>query len=159
MPLTTWAYDVLVDGIYYNLSGTEATVTYKNVFLVSARYAGSVTIPSEITVDSTTYSVTSIGRNAFYRCTDLTSIEIPNSVTNIDYQAFYGCTSLTTIEIPNIVEKDDTGIDPPTAGNNIGNDGKASWFTLEGQRVDAPGKGLYIRRSAAEPTGRKVLVK
>ena len=67
--------------------------------------------------------------------------------------------SVAFANFENIVEKDDTGIDPPTAGNNIGNDGKASWFTLEGQRVDAPGKGLYIRRSAAEPTGRKVLVK
>ena len=48
-------------------------------------------------------SVTSIGSNAFSGCTGLTSIEIPNSVTSIGYDAFYGCTGLTSIEIPNSV--------------------------------------------------------
>lgn len=33
-------------------------------------------------------SITSIGRNAFDGCTELTSIEIPNSVTSIGIYAF-----------------------------------------------------------------------
>ena len=48
-------------------------------------------------------SVTSIGRTAFYNCSDLASITIPNSVTSISSSAFYGCSSLTSIEIPNSV--------------------------------------------------------
>ena len=48
-------------------------------------------------------SVTSIGNNAFYRCTGLTSITIPNSVTSIGNSAFYGCWGLTSITIPNSV--------------------------------------------------------
>ena len=47
--------------------------------------------------------VTSIGSNAFYGCTGLKSIEIPNSVTNIGSSAFRNCTALTSIEIPNSV--------------------------------------------------------
>ena len=44
-----------------------------------------------------------IGHFAFYGCTSLESIEIPNSVTGIYDSAFYDCTSLESIEIPNSV--------------------------------------------------------
>ncbi|MBQ2704610.1 MAG: leucine-rich repeat domain-containing protein [Clostridia bacterium] len=45
-------------------------------------------------------SVTSIGGSAFSGCTGLTSITIPNSVTTIGGSAFSGCTGLTSIAIP-----------------------------------------------------------
>jgi hypothetical protein len=45
-------------------------------------------------------SVTSIGSNAFYSCTGLTSVTIPNSVTSIGYSAYSYCTSLNSISIP-----------------------------------------------------------
>ena len=48
-------------------------------------------------------SVTSIGNNAFYDCTGLTSITIPNSVTRIGEWAFCNCSGLTTVTIPNSV--------------------------------------------------------
>ena len=44
--------------------------------------------------------VTSIGRQAFYNRSSLTSIEIPDSITSIGSYAFSGCSSLTGIEIP-----------------------------------------------------------
>ena len=48
--------------------------------------------------------VKSIGQYAFYKCTGLTSITIPNSVTDIIGWAFSGCSGLTSITIPNSVK-------------------------------------------------------
>ena len=44
--------------------------------------------------------VTSIGSSAFEDCSGLTSVTIPDSVTSISDSAFYGCSSLTSITIP-----------------------------------------------------------
>ena len=48
-------------------------------------------------------SVTSIGSGAFQNCYSLASIIIPNSVTSIGNNAFQNCSSLTSITIPNSV--------------------------------------------------------
>ena len=92
------AYDVKVDGIYYNIV-TKA----KTAEVTKGEYSGDVTIPETITVDNVVYNVTSIGREAFVGCYDLTSITIPNSVTSIGVGAFSHCTGLTSITIPNSV--------------------------------------------------------
>jgi surface protein len=44
--------------------------------------------------------VTSIGTDTFVGCLGLTSIVIPDSVTSIGAGAFYGCSGLTSITIP-----------------------------------------------------------
>ena len=53
--------------------------------------------------NNTVYRVTSIGDYAFYYCSGLTSVVIPNSVTSIGERAFFGCEHLTSVVIPNSV--------------------------------------------------------
>jgi hypothetical protein len=54
-------------------------------------------------LDLSDSAITSIGEEAFYLCSTLTGIIIPNSVTSIGRSAFYGCFELTGITIPNNV--------------------------------------------------------
>ena len=89
---------VEVDGIYYDISETTATVTYGD-----NEYSGDIVIPESITYENSKYSVTSIGDWAFSYCTGLTSITIPNSVTSIGNYTFFGCSGLTSVTIPNSV--------------------------------------------------------
>ena len=100
LPAIATAYDLELDGIYYNINriNTTATVTFGN-----NEYEGSVTIPATVTHDGTTYAVTTIGELAFDGSIYLTDINIPNSVTSIGYSAFGRCKSLTEISIPNSV--------------------------------------------------------
>ena len=94
------AYDVKIDGIYYNLisKGKTAEVTSGE-----EKYSGEVVIPSSITVEGKEYTVTSIGKDAFYKCSGLTSVTIPNSVTSIGERALKVCSGLTSVTIPNSV--------------------------------------------------------
>ena len=103
-----WAEDFSVDGIYYQIIAdktNEVWVTFRGSDWNSYtnEYSGSVTIPSVVTYNGTTYSVTTIGRAAFYNCSKLTSVTIPNSVTQIGGSAFESCSGLTSVTIPNSV--------------------------------------------------------
>ena len=101
---TLHAYDACIDGIYYNFSGDEAEVTCKRYqssspFYISD-YSGDIVIPESVTYSGKSYSVKSVGDGAFYKCSGLTSIIIPNSVTSIGEWAFAYCSALSSITIP-----------------------------------------------------------
>ncbi len=80
------ALQVKIDGINYNLNETNLTAEVANHY--SSFLKDTLIIPASVEYKSKTYSVTSIGYQAFYQCTGLTSVTIPNSVTSIGESAF-----------------------------------------------------------------------
>ena len=107
LPIVASAYDACVDGIYYNFSGDEAEVTYKEKLskypYYASDYSGEMIIPESVTYDEKNYTVTSIGFNAFYNCSKLTSVTIPSGVNIIGEEAFFRCRGLTSVTIPESV--------------------------------------------------------
>ena len=97
-----WAYDFQSGDLYYNITSSAEPYTVE-VTKNGTDTLTSVVIPASVEYNGITYAVASIGESAFYACTSLTSISIPNSVTTIGYLAFTGCSSLTSITIPNSV--------------------------------------------------------
>ena len=107
LPMLANAFDAEIDGIYYNFSGDEATVTYQkyeNSKYISD-YSGAIFIPASVTYNGKTYTVTNIGGYAFRNCSSLTSIIIPESVTTIGSFAFENCSELSLITIPHNVTR------------------------------------------------------
>ena len=62
------------------------------------RYFGDVVIPSTVTHGDNTYTVTRIGVEAFYQCSELTNVSLPSTVTSIGKYAFYAANKLKKIE-------------------------------------------------------------
>ena len=60
-------------------------------------YSGNVTIPASVTYNGRIYSVTGIGEEAFYQCSRLTAVTIPNSVIAIGRFALYECNCLARL--------------------------------------------------------------
>ena len=113
------------DTLYYKIIGdNEVRVFYTSEdYDQYARLTGTLVIPSTVTNQGTTYTVTTIGnfggtnysavdfpntitnleQGCFSQCTTLTAVTLPNSVFEIGQHAFHGCTALATIALPNSV--------------------------------------------------------
>ena len=127
-----WAIAPSGDTLYYIiLDSTSVTVvhpfysdtTEQAWWDGAVQPTGTLTIPTTVTHNDTTYTVVRISEHAFYNCSTLTSVTIPSTVdsigewafayntslttvsmgsavTTIGYGAFYGCSSLNNLVIP-----------------------------------------------------------
>ena len=95
------AYDFYSGGFYYDIKGSnQVEVTYENDDYAS--YSGVVNIPSQVTYNGTTYTVVSIGYQAF-TLSDITEVTIPNTVTRIGGNAFRICRFLEKVTMTDAV--------------------------------------------------------
>lgn len=90
----TWTYRI--NGDEAEIYGTYHSYTYTTA--ASPKPTGAVTIPSILGGKP----VTIIGEYAFYNCSGLTSVAIPDSVKIIGNSAFFGC-NIQSMTIPNSV--------------------------------------------------------
>ena len=57
---------------------------------------GDLIIPETIEYEGITYTVVSIGFNAFFACDGITSVELPNTIQRIEAEAFMDCIGLSS---------------------------------------------------------------
>lgn len=82
--MNCWAVTVTINGINYTTYGDYCYVTTSNV-------SGDIVIPKSIEYNNKTYPVEGILSKAFYECSGITSISLPNSIKRIERDAFAYC--------------------------------------------------------------------
>lgn len=87
------------DGIKYIVTSTTDK-TVKVAQNTITEYKGDIVIPSTVTYNSVTYTVTEVGANAFKSLKEVTSVTLPETVTVIGADAFYQCINMTSINLP-----------------------------------------------------------
>ncbi len=123
--------------LYYTItsSNTVEVTYYRHPQNNNNFVSGDVVIPSSVTNNGTTYSVTSIGASAFQSCSGLTSVTIPNSITSIGDSAFADCSGLTSVTIGNSVTSignyafyECSGLTSSTIGNSVTSIGGLAFY-------------------------------
>lgn len=129
--------DFTVEGIKYKMTAEDKVcVTYPTNGKPGSdnpnTYTGDITIPAQVTYESQTYNVTSIGEYAF-RHSGITSITLPEGLVSIGKEAIYN-TKITEITLPNSVTNlgescisQNSQLKTITVGGNIAQNKWGSW--------------------------------
>lgn len=106
---------------------------------------GVITIPEIVEG----FRVTTIGSKAFYNCSGLTAVNIPNSVTEIGEEAFYYCSGLTSVTLPeglkdieDMVFSDCSGLTNIVIPNSVESIGYQAFAGCEGLTSLTIGSGV-----------------
>lgn len=96
--------------VTYNPTGNKicvvppgATYGYVDSYEGYAKPVGDLVIPSTVTYNGETFTVTKVYNKAFYHCDSLTSVVLPSTITEIGTNAFNGCVRLRSVNIPDLV--------------------------------------------------------
>ena len=139
MPSYLYAYDLEINGIYYNanVEQMELTVTYGE-----NKYTGSVEIPSQVEYNGRFFTVKRIGDGAF-KSTTIDKVIIPSSITTIGWNAFEECSELSKVTL-------NEGL------TSIYDNAFCGCKKLD--ELTIPSSVLYIRSNAFKDTGIKKLI-
>lgn len=155
-PLSLYAEEVTIGGICYDLRITNHTATvipsgsYNPAgFPYYNNYSGNITIPAQVTNKGEVYTVTDIGKRAFYYCSNLNTVSLPATVTKIGDEAFYYCTSLSSVgDITNVTNIGNaafyycTGLASIAIGDNVTKIETKSFFNCSALSNVVLGNGL-----------------
>ena len=91
-----WLYYNIINSTNHYVEITYPGTSTSNPWGGYTQPSGNITLPSTVSYNGVTYTVTKIGNYAFYQCGDLTgSLTIPNTVTSIGNHAFDDCCGFT----------------------------------------------------------------
>ena len=163
--LTGWSQDfsaVCSTGqtLHYTITSSTAPYTV-TVDMPDEGYGSGMTgvlnIPATVNHDGTAYTVTAIGIGAFYNCTGLTEVVVPNTVHIVGENAFYRCLGLTAAHLPNSIDtimrhafsrcSSLATITMPNAIRHIGESAFNQCTSLQGE-LNIPNTVTYLGESA-----------
>ncbi|MEY8391740.1 leucine-rich repeat domain-containing protein, partial [Lachnospiraceae bacterium 45-W7] len=90
----------------FEINGYTYTVTdSENKYVQLDKWAGTqpsgeVAIPKTVTYEGEDYTVKTIGESAFYGCTEITKVTLPDTLTGMGTRVFMSCRKLTSVNLP-----------------------------------------------------------
>jgi riboflavin synthase alpha subunit len=101
LPLAASAETVQVGDLWYNLDDSAPVATV--VSTQGESYSGNIVVPATIEYGGVTYTVTTIGENAFAQNEVVNSVVLSEGIQIIENSAFMQCNNMTWVELPSTI--------------------------------------------------------